>query len=241
MAWDADQDDLLLVSTIDRHVHKYDLRNGQAVTSFRSSDSEGGDAVVLSSLVHISRSYGSPLIAGVSSTDKSIRIYDESGTLVARDWGHTEGVTDIALVKAVSDADDESRQQSLVTVAVDGTIFVWALNFKAPNRQDMSKSMDLLGPSTPTNTDLLATKPPLRRVFSQSELARFQRSPTDEDATTPTGNRSPKLRKRVSKFSLAQTPKLDPSPIPTMSRESKTIGSLVFVKIWTLPKPTPTS
>ncbi|KAH7116739.1 WD repeat protein-like protein [Dendryphion nanum] len=223
MAWDADQDDVLLVSTIDRHVHKYDLRNGQAINTFRASDSEGGDAVVLASLVHISRSHGSPLIAGVSSTDKSIRIYDESGTLVARDWGHTEGVTDIALVK-VAESDDDVGQQSLVTVAVDGTVFVWALNFRVPHRQDMSKSMDLLAPSTPTNTDLLATKPPLRRVFSQSELARFQRSPTEEDAPTPTGNRSPKLRKRLSKFSLAQTPKLDPSPMPSLSRETRTAG-----------------
>lgn len=220
MTWDVDQEETILVSTIDRQVHKYDLRNGQCLSSFRSSDTEGGDAVVLASLVHISRPFGSPLIAGVSSTDKSIRVYDEGGTLIARDWGHTEGVTDIALVKANDIEDDDSGQKGLVTAAVDGTIFVWNLELRSSHRQDMSKSMDLVAPSTPTNQDLLVNRPPLRRVFSQSELARFQRSPED-DNPTPTGSRSPKLRKRLSKFSLAQAPKLDPSPMPSIIRDNR--------------------
>ncbi|PVI07122.1 WD repeat protein-like protein [Periconia macrospinosa] len=217
MVWDVDQDDVLLLSTIDRQVHKYDLRNGQCRSSFRASDGDGGDAVVLSSLLHIPRTWGSPLIAGVSSTDKSIRIYEEAGSLVARDWGHTEGVTDIAFVQS-SAGDDDSTEKSLVTVAVDGTIFIWGLSLQPVHRQDISRTMDLLGPSTPTNQNLLASKPPLRRVYSQSELARFQRSPEDDQAT-PIGSRSPKLRKRVSKFSLASTPKLEPSPLPSQSRE----------------------
>ncbi|KAJ4297902.1 hypothetical protein N0V90_005801 [Kalmusia sp. IMI 367209] len=222
MAWDVDQDDVLLVSTIDRQVHKFDLRNGQCLSSFRASDNEGGDAVVLSSLVHIPRTWGSPLIAGVSSTDKSVRLYEESGLLVARDWGHTEGVRDIALLSPDKISEDDSGEKALVTVAVDGTIFLWGLLLHTPARQHMSHSMDLLGPTTPTNKDLLANKPPLRRVFSQSELANFRRS--EDDQVTPTGNRSPKLRKRLSKFTLAQTPKLDPSPMPSMSKD-RTAGS----------------
>lgn len=217
MVWDADQDDVLLLSTIDRQVHKYDLRNGQSLTSFRASDGDGGDAVVLSSLLHVPRTWGLPLVAGVSSTDKSIRLYEETGSLVARDWGHTEGVTDIAFVESGA-VDDNKTEKSLVTVAVDGTIFIWSLLLQPVNRQDISRSMDLLGPSTPTNQNLLANKPPLRRVLSQSELARFQRS-SEDGRVTPTGSRSPKLRKKVSKFSLASTPKLDPSPLPTHSRE----------------------
>lgn len=224
MILDADQDDVLLVSTIDRQVHKYDLRNGHSLSSFRASDTEGGDAVVVSSLVHIPTPRGSPLIAGVSSTDKSIRIYEENGTLIGRDWGHTEGVTDIALVSSKTSEDDDADQRSLVTVAVDGTIFIWSLDLKAPHRHDLSKSLDLMGASTPTtNKDLLVAKPPLRRVFSQSELARFQRSP-EEEVTTPTGNRSPRLRKKLSKFSLAQAPRLDPSPMPSLSRDFQTSG-----------------
>ncbi|KAF2728591.1 WD40 repeat-like protein [Polyplosphaeria fusca] len=220
MAWDSDQDDILLVSTIDRQLHKYDLRTGHCLNSFRAADTDGGDAVVLSSLAHVSRPLGSPLIAGVSSTDKSIRLYEDNGTLIARDYGHTEGVTSVALYKSQGTHDEESSRK-LVSVAVDGTIFVWNLDLKVANRyNDMSKSVEM-DPSTPTNHDLLATRPPLRRVFSQSELARFQRSPED-DSATPTGNRSPKLRKRVSKFSLAQAPKLDPSPI---QRDARAAGS----------------
>jgi WD40 repeat protein len=227
-AWDVDQEDLLLVSTIDRQVHKFDVRTAHCHVNFRACDTDGGDAVVLSSLVHISRGWGAPLIAGVSSTDKSIRVYDESGSLVARDWGHTEGISDIALVQASGVTGAESSEKSLVTVAVDGTIFVWGLALQAPNRHDISKSMDLLTPATSTNQDLLSSKPPLRRVFSQSELARFQRSPEEADAT-PTGNKSPgnkspKLRKKVSKFSLASTPKLEPSPMPTIARDSRASG-----------------
>jgi WD40 repeat protein len=219
ITWDVDQDDVLLVSTIDRQVHKYDISNGQCLNSFRACDTDGGDAVILSSLVHIPRGWSSSLIAGVSSTDKSIRIYEENGTLIARDWGHTEGVSDISLIQKV-DGDDNAK--SLVTVAVDGTIFIWDLAL-SPNRHDTARSMDLLSVGTPTNSELLANKPPLRRVFSQSELARFQRSP-EEDTVTPTGNRSPKLRKKLSKFTLAQTPKLEPSPLPSNTREVRSSG-----------------
>ncbi len=223
MAWDVDQDDALLVSTIDRQVHKFDIQTGQSLVNFRACDADGGDAVVLSSLVSIPRDWSSPLIAGVSSTDKSIRIYDENGSLIARDWGHTEGVSDIALVQNTGTNENELNERSLVTVAVDGTIFVWALALQAAQRNDLSKSMDLLGPSTPLNQDILANKPPLRRVFSQSELARFQRSP-DSTITTPTGNKSPKLRKKLSKFSLFQAPKLEPSPISNSTRDNRTAG-----------------
>jgi WD40 repeat protein len=222
-AWDVDLEDALLISTMDRQVHKFDVRTGQCLSNFRACDTDGGDAVVLSSLVHISRGWGAPLIAGVSSTDKSIRVYDESGSLVARDWGHTEGISDIALVQAFGATGVESSEKSLITVAVDGTIFVWGLALQAHHRHDISKSMDLLAPATPTNQDLLSNKPPLRRVFSQSELARFQRSPEETNAI-PTGNKSPKLRKKVSKFSLASTPKLEPSPMSTTGRENRAGG-----------------
>ena len=226
MAWDADQDDVLLASTIDRQVHKYDLQSGQCLSNFKASDTDGGDAVVLHSLAHIPREWGSPLIAGVSSTDKSIRIYDESGTLLARDWGHTEGVTDIAFVQPSTLQDEDSYEKSLVTVAVDGTIFVWGLALQSPYRQEM-KSIDMLGATAQSTVSLLANKPPLRRVLSQSEIAKFQRSPDESGSATPTGNRSPTLRKKYSKRSMEkmQIPRLDPSPLPGNVRERRNGGT----------------
>jgi WD40 repeat protein len=208
MYLDPQQDDILLVSTIDRQIHRCDLETGQTISSFKVSDSDGGDAVVLSSLICIPSQKGNPLLAGLSSTDKSVRLYDDGGYLLKRDWGHTEGVTDITFV-SVGSKEDEVDNQYLVTVATDGTIFMWDVNPKAKQIQDLTRSMELMGSSTPTNS--IVNKPPLRRVLSQSELARFQRRASIDDSSTPVGSRSPRLRKRSSKFSLATAPRLEPS------------------------------
>ncbi|EOD52459.1 putative wd repeat protein [Neofusicoccum parvum UCRNP2] len=215
MALDVENDNILVVSTIDRQVQKYDIVSGQPVSSFKTADSDGGDAVVLSDLVHFTKARGQGVIAGVSSTDKSVRIYEENGNLLGRDWGHTEGVTDIALI-SLKAGDDDIDKKGLVTVAVDGTIFVWSLDFKPLSRSpsyDVAKNMDLAGVTTP-NKDLLSSRPPMRRVLSQSELAKWKGS-GDDEATTPTGGRSPTtLRKKSSKLSLhGEKPKLDPSPV----------------------------
>jgi WD40 repeat protein len=205
--------DVLLLSTIDRCLLKYDLMTGHHVSTFKTADSEGGDAVVLSSLIHLTTVNGSNILAGVSSTDKSLRLYDENGSIIARDWGHTEGITELTTIN--NPQSEDQGQKSLVTVAVDGTIFIWSYGARLTSaKSDLSSSMELMG-ITPTK-DLLANKPPLRRVLSQSEIARFrQSSPEQEDQVpTPTnaGRRGARnLEKKSSRFSLAQTPKLEPS------------------------------
>ena len=210
----------LWISTIDRHLHRYNFQSGQLMCSFKTADSETGDAVILSSLLHMevpsasNSSYPATVLAGVSSTDKSVRLYDESGKLICRDWGHTEGVSAIALVRSVTKCDERdtngmgpydrlydlkitenepdstSQPQNLVTVAVDGTIFVWELestNWYTQCRGNRAKSVDNPDANTitPTGTyskDIPCSKmPPLRRVLSQSELARLQQSPARND------------------------------------------------------------
>lgn len=210
----SDRNDILFVSAIDRNVHKYNLRNGQLSESFKVSDSEGGDAVVLSSLAHVPTYNGQNRIAGVSSTDKSIRLYDENGSLLGRDWGHTEGVTDLTVITSVEDEPPSRRCTYLVSVAADGTVFIWSFGARSNSKHDLSRSMELMGMNTP-NKDLLVNKPPLRRVLSQSEMARFQQKSPDQDLSTPTGKARPKLERKTSRFSLAQTPKLEPSPMTT--------------------------
>jgi hypothetical protein len=130
-------------------------------------------------------------------------------------------------VQPSSAEDEDGREKSLVTVAVDGTIFVWGLALQPPYRQEMSKSLDTLDTSTLSTPSLLASKPPIRRILSQSELAKFQRSPEDSGSATPTGNRSPTLKKKLSKFALQknQTPKLDPSPLPSTVKEKRNAGT----------------
>jgi WD40 repeat protein len=213
MALPPDRDDLLLVSTIDRNVHKYNLHNGHVSDSFKVSDSDGGDAVVLSSLAHVPTYSGQSMIAGVSSTDKSIRLYDENGLLLGRDWGHTEGVTDLTVITSKDDGQPSSKSTCLVSVAADGTAFIWSFGTRSNSKNDISRSMELMGLATPTK-DLTVNKPPLRRVLSQSEIARFQQKSPDEE-TTPSAKARPTLQKRTSRFSLAQTPRLEPSPMTT--------------------------
>ena len=216
MTLPAGVDDFLILSTTDRSVHKYNFRTGQLSNTFKASDTEGGDAVVISSLVQIPNATGQHLIAGVSSTDKSLRLYDENGILFGRDWGHTEGVTDLTLVSS----DSDSAQRCLVSVAADGTVFIWNIDFKEPARRDISQSMDLAG-ITSSGKDLLSSKPPLRRILSQSEMAKFQPRTSGEDVSTPTGRRTVKLEKRTSRFSLAQAPKLEPVPMNTYDADGR--------------------
>jgi WD40 repeat protein len=229
-----DRGDVLLLSTMDRCVLKYSLSNGHQMSSFKTADSEGGDAVVLSSLTHLTTVNGSNILAGVSSTDKSLRLYDENGTLLSRDWGHTEGITDLTVLLSSktfspkqSNSSENSGRKCLVTVAVDGTVFIWTFGSRIPpHKADLSSSMELMG-ITPTK-DILANKPPLRRVLSQSEMARFRQSspeqdehmmalnsnsntPTNITPTNPIKRPTRALEKRASRFSLAQTPKLEPS------------------------------
>ncbi|KAK5149310.1 hypothetical protein LTR04_007212 [Oleoguttula sp. CCFEE 6159] len=214
----SQHDDILLVSTIDRHVHTYDMSSGRAIASFKVSDSEGGDAVVMSALLQMP-SRGSSVLAGVSSTDKSIRLYSEDGCLLSRDWGHTEGVTDIALVLSDTEADGKPATRHLVTVAADGTIFIWDTSAKRSRSTELSRVTDALLDST--ITEVAATNgPPLRKVLSQSELARLLR-PTDGNVAspaTPTETHSPRLRKKASRLSVAQTSKLDLSSMASRRR-----------------------
>jgi WD40 repeat protein len=221
--------DVLLLSSIDRCLLKYDLNTGHQLSTFKTADSEGGDAVVLSSLIHLTTVNGSNILAGVSSTDKSLRLYDENGIIIARDWGHTEGITELTTIQSSSKPlSDEQGQRCLVTVAVDGTIFIWTYGARAHAKSDLSQSMELMG-ITPTK-DVLSNRPPLRRVLSQSEMARYRQPSPEEDAPTPTNafRRAPRtLEKKSSRFSLAQTPKLEPSisSYDTLRRRTRTARS----------------
>ncbi|KAI9665737.1 MAG: hypothetical protein M1821_003671 [Bathelium mastoideum] len=211
----------LMVSCTDRSVMIYDTDLRKAIHTFKASDTEKGDPVVLSALAHWRPLHGPSLIAGTSSTDKSIRLYQEDGTLVGRDWGHTEGVTDIAIVYE----DDVREKACVVTVAADGTIFLWAASH---DRTIVNGAFDradaLIDQPLPSEH---RTNKPLRRLLSHSDLASFR--PASESATprtsptaTPNRARSPKLRQRASRMSLAQTPKPEPVSSSTITATTTT-------------------
>lgn len=211
-------DDTVLLSATDRCIQLVNTKSGRVLSSFKAADGDGGDAVIMSSLAHLPSSTSSPIIAGVSSSDKSVRLYSEDGSLLARDWGHTEGVTDIAVIQSPDTADDTSAK--IVTVAADGTIFIWDT---LPERPNSSGSDQGLQVPFVAATGPASAEQPLRKVISHSELARFQRSnsvdmsenePPSSSMATPTILRSPtRLKHKPSRLVVKSTPRLEPSPL----------------------------
>ncbi|KAK4547874.1 hypothetical protein LTR36_010593 [Oleoguttula mirabilis] len=208
----------VLVSTTDRTISKYSIKSGQAGLSFKCSDPEGGDAVIMSKICFAPSLVGNPTIVGISSSDKSVRLYSEFGTLLARDWGHTEGITDIALLAAdLQTGDEKPKALQLVTVAADSTIFMWDTT-PATSSRPSSTGLGIVDESTPSRPATVG--PPLRKVISYSELSRFRRDTSIEEGEpgSPTASRaatqpsSPqRLRKKPSRLSVAQAPRLEPA------------------------------
>ncbi|KAM3418280.1 hypothetical protein BST61_g4281 [Cercospora zeina] len=196
--------DSILVSSTDRVVAKYSTRTGTSGFSFKCADNENGEAVVLSKILFAPSLNGNPTIVGVSSSDKSVRLYTDYGNLIARDWGHTEGITDATLITASTKSKaDQSASPQIVTVAADSTIFIW--HGAAATRSDNSN-----GESTSTPTNL---GPPLRKVLSHSEISKIRRGRAAEvqDPPSPIQPPSPpKVRRKTSRIAIAQTPRLDP-------------------------------
>ena len=199
-----------VVSLMDRTVATYEIASGRLVTSFKATDNDGAEAVVLDALVmgKVSTLPGRPMIlAGISSTDKSVRIYDAStGSFLDREWGHTAAVTDVALLETL-----DSDQKSLISTGSDGTIMIWDLSPTAPDVQDISELAR--DPSPPK--EIASARPPLRRVLSRAELAEFQRASPVINASVRAGSSPPRVvRRKTSRYGLAsQSPTLQP-PVP---------------------------
>lgn len=208
----SDNEETLFVSTTDRRVQGFQANSGRLVIEFKTCDVEGGDSVILNCIRHLTiRGY--PVIAGVSSSDKSIRLYDDSGRLVAREYGPTGGMTGLTVFSHES----KPGGKGLVTVAADGTIFIWDLSSKSGMPSGESPTAEL-GQQIP-KINVLVGKPPLRRILSATEVARLQSLREDAVglASEPLKNRrmSPERRspeRQLSRLSLMSTPRLDSSP-----------------------------
>lgn len=206
------QRDTILVSTVDRCLGKYSTTTGQAGFSFKCSDNDGGEAAVMSKILYSPSLNGNPTIAAVSSSDKSVRLYSEYGSLIARDWGHTEGITDIAFVSGGDGGGERLEPPKIATVAADSTIFLWdSLIVSSRSGANSADSVEVQNGNLSTPLG-----PPLRKVISHSEMSRFRRDKfTDElDPPSPSTGPAPpspqKIRKKTSRLTLAQTPRLEP-------------------------------
>ncbi|KAJ5150132.1 hypothetical protein N7448_001710 [Penicillium atrosanguineum] len=195
-----DDSNLLFVSTMDRCILKFDIPSGRQLHCFRSSDSEATDAVIMSALTVTSEIPGQcpKLLLGVSSTDKSIRVYDlERDQLLTGEFGHTEGVSDVLLLEDSDESDKSVPKRNLVSAGMDGILMIWNLSVQQQISQDLQNGRDDEGPVK----EMTAAKPPLRKVLSRSELAGF-RPENPLGTPTPVRELSPTLARKMSKLSL---------------------------------------
>ncbi|TKA32859.1 hypothetical protein B0A50_01085 [Salinomyces thailandicus] len=210
----------LLLAATDRSITKYSIESGRASLNFKCSDNENGEAAVMSKIVFAPSLNGTPAIVGISSSDKSVRLYTEFGTLSARDWGHTEGITDLAVLDSTSQQQsDQPVAARLVTVAVDSTIFVWDTS-AATSGHARKSSIGQILPDGHTPNKFPSIGPPLRKVISYSELSRIKRgtSVDEGESDMPRASQVPplrsspqRLRKKTSRMVVAQGPRLEPA------------------------------
>ncbi|EPS28284.1 hypothetical protein PDE_03230 [Penicillium oxalicum 114-2] len=231
MALSPDDSNTLYISSMDRCIFKFDIPSGRQLHSFRASDSEANDAVVMSSLIITTEIPDKcpKLLIGVSTTDKSIRVYDlEKDCLLTGEFGHTEGVTDVLLQQPYNDSDSgQPGKRNLITAGLDGLLMIWNLSVQPCFSPEINQAFrDDDGPVK----EPAAAKPPLRKVLSRSELAGFQRPDISSPLGTPTPARaySPTLARKTSRLSLnpsiSQKGARTEIPSPPYSRSSTSLA-----------------
>jgi WD40 repeat protein len=201
--------DVLVISTMDRQILTFSITSGVVVDGFKAFDADGEDAVIFSSMSISSVEDGSGsrrILAGFSSTDKSIRLYDfDRGILLARELGHTEGISDIVLVDHAEDDSTGQNRKTIISTGLDGLIMVWDAS-TAPLRLPSTPIQELSQGNAIADYDLNATpiresilrRPPLRKVLSKLDITAFVPS------ASPSGNQSPpRLKKKTSRYTLA--------------------------------------
>ncbi|KAJ5925071.1 hypothetical protein N7454_007710 [Penicillium verhagenii] len=233
MALCPDDPNTLFVSTVDRNISKFDIPSGRQLHCFRSSDTDVNDAVIMGSLTVTSEIPGlcPKLLIGVSSTDKSIRVYDlERDILLTGEFGHTEGVCDVLLLEEAGDSDKSPPKRNLISAGMDGILMIWNLCVQPQPSPDLSNGNEDDGPMK----EMAVAKPPLRKVLSRSELAGF-RPENPLGTPTPVRELSPTLSRKLSKLSLtpsnlknhslAETPspanRLSPTSYPSVHQNRR--------------------
>ncbi|KAL2372379.1 hypothetical protein RJ035_004708 [Blastomyces gilchristii] len=233
MALYPDGEDTLILSTIDRHIHRFDIPSGRQIHSFKASDPETNDTVVVSSLMANCEipEQSPPLLVGVSTTDKSIRVYDfEKDVLLTREFGHTEGVSDIVLLETKSEDTNAKGKKTLISTGLDGIIMIWNLSIlqQQPVQETQQIAPVRAEDVTPAK-ELTAVKPPLRRILSKTELAGYQRLDGYSSSPTPVREQSPpRVRKKTSRYTISpsiskigyNSPTISTPPLPPPRRSS---------------------
>ena len=202
----------ILASTSDRQIVKADLSTGAILENFKIVDPENDDTVVLSSIC-VSAKGISPedtcnLLAAVSPTDKSIRVYDAGNCqLLARESGHTEGISDLCLLEREVTG-TERKERSLVSTGLDGTIMLWQVSLSSPVLftpvQELSHAQAMQGQSNGTPVKLSpAALPPLRKLLSKMDAIEFSKSTGTSSPSSPLSLSPPRLARKRSHLGLS--------------------------------------
>ena len=179
---------VVLVSTLDRQILRYNVISGRLLHSFKILDPTAGESLLMSSLEvheldHLTRA--SRLILGVSSTDKSIRLHDynSGGELCRREYGQN-GISAVKLFRRYVEGESPCSCDHLVSCGLDGTVMTWKLfcnSLRSKNLHNTTNSEE--SPSR----QIFPSVQPLRRILSKAELTDLQKSLASEsDTMTPT-------------------------------------------------------
>ncbi|KAL2437190.1 hypothetical protein ABEF95_016737 [Exophiala dermatitidis] len=207
-------DDTLVVASMDRRITKVDYRTGAMTDACKLGNSESDDSVFLNSIICSSfpdsADVAQQLIIGYCSMDKSIRVYNEKTlTLLGRESGHTEGVSDVALLQEPDDGTAGNRL-TIVTTGLDGTIMLWkiskptfAVPYPSPDRPQghtlsSDGRKDLQAKQSP------ASLPPLRKVLTKVDIADLTRG-SSMSPPTPRSVSPVRLKRKTSRLALSTT------------------------------------
>ena len=204
------QANVVVLSTLDRQIHKFDISSGRLLQNFKAYDALTNDSVLLNSLQVATINSGATdtsVILAASSTDKSIRLHDyETGALLTHELGQKA----VATVKLLQEHHTKNTINSLISCGLDGTVIVYNVVAQTSPQRYGTPS------DSPVRTDLpLQQTPnsitqPVRKTLSKSEVADFQRAleQSEGDTVSPIPNTSPsRVRKKVSRYSLANAPR----------------------------------
>ena len=222
------QENILYVSALDRHITKVDFASGAILENFKVAESDMDDHAVLNAIqVTTSTGIGSQraVLVGCSSTDKSVRIYDlQRNVLLSKESAHTEGISDIALLRDYASGQNE---EMFVSTGHDSTVMIWSVgvNKQLPVTPAIELTQEQAmrvydADNTPTKASP-ATLPPLRKVLTKLDIAEFVKSaPLNSPALR---NPSPaQLKRKGSKLALTSSAiaETNENTSPTLQRRA---------------------
>ncbi|KIW94304.1 uncharacterized protein Z519_05620 [Cladophialophora bantiana CBS 173.52] len=201
----------LIVSTMDRRVTNVDISTGTLLESFKVGDAESDDTVFLNSMIctSVPESADQKMLIGYCSMDKSIRVYNEKNlNLLARESGHTEGVSDIALLEQPDNLNPGSRC-TVVSTGLDGTIMIWSIFKTAPLLltpgipQGQAGGLGLMSDESEAAKPSPSSLPPLRKVLTKSDITELLGANGQASPSTPRSLSPVRLQRKTSRLALA--------------------------------------